>query len=280
MALTGRRRARGAAAGPRWPGEQLAELLAEPGGDAPLADPAGRAGQRCRPPNSPACAHAGRRRRGVPGRAGGALVGRTRGWSTPTGPPRRPSAPPSSAPAVARARRPADRPPGARTPGCTCWTAALRPVPAGRAGRAVHRGRGAGPRLPQPARADRRALRRQPVRPRGIADVPHRRPRRAGRRTAAATSSAAPTTRSRSAASGSNSARSRPCWPAHPAVGQGGRRRPRGPAGPPAGSSPTWCRRRRLAAAPDPAALRRHVGARAAGLHGAGRRRRRWTRCR
>ena len=37
-------------------------------------------------------------------------------------------------------------------------------------------GAGVRPRLPRPARADRRALRRRPVRPRGGAAVPHRRP--------------------------------------------------------------------------------------------------------
>ena len=94
-----------------------------------------------------------------------------------------------------------------------------------RARRAVHRRRRPGPRLPRPAGPDRRAVRRRPVR-RGrgsgctapatwSGSAPGRQ---------AATSWAAPTTRSRSAATGSSSRRSRPrCRP----PGRGGRRRPR-----------------------------------------------------
>ena len=44
--------------------------------------------------------------------------------------------------------------------------AAAQPVPIGVPGELVHRRRGAGPRLPPPAGADRRALRRRPVRAR------------------------------------------------------------------------------------------------------------------
>ena len=57
----------------------------------------------------------------------------------------------------------------------------LRPVPAGRARRAVRGGRRPGPRLPRARRADRRAVRRRPVRPAGHAHVPHRRPGRGTR---------------------------------------------------------------------------------------------------
>ena len=88
--------------------------------------------------------------------------------------------------------------------------AGAEPVPVGRAGRAVHRRRGPGARLPRPAGADGRALRPRPVlRRAGRAPLPHRRPRPLARRRRASSSSAASTTRSRSAASASSWARSR-----------------------------------------------------------------------
>ncbi len=63
------------------------------------------------------------------------------------------------------------------TPASTCSTAALQPVPVGRAGRAVHRRRRPGARLSRPAGPDGRALRAGPVRRRaGSAPLPHRRP--------------------------------------------------------------------------------------------------------
>ena len=79
---------------------------------------------------------------------------------------------PARAPA-SRADRPADRQHRALR--------ARRPAAAGaarRAGRAVHRRRGRGPRLPRPPGADRRALRPRSVRARARerAAVPHRRP--------------------------------------------------------------------------------------------------------
>ena len=84
--------------------------------------------------------------------------------TTCTGPPSTPSTPSAAAPPTA------PRPPSARP----IWnTRGLRPGrlaaarPAGRARRAVHRRRRAGPRLPRPARADRRPVRRRPVRPPG-----------------------------------------------------------------------------------------------------------------
>ena len=61
--------------------------------------------------------------------------------------------------------------------------------------------------------ADRAAVRGRPVRDAGRADVPHRRPGRAGPPTGSWGSSAGPTTRSSCAASGSSWARSRRRWP-------------------------------------------------------------------
>ena len=57
----------------------------------------------------------------------------------------------------------ADRPARSPTPRSTCWTRSCSPSRR-RAGRAVHRRRRPGARLPEPPRADRRALRRRPVR--------------------------------------------------------------------------------------------------------------------
>ena len=177
-----------------------------------------------------------------------------------------------------RATRPgADRPPGVRTPGSTCWTPRLRPVPAGVAGELYLAGVAAGPRLPRPARADRRAVRGRPV----------RRRRRGctapatwsgGTPTGSSSSSAAPTTRSRSAASASSSARSRPCSPAARRR-PGGRRRPRRPARRQAAG-----RLRRARPTADHGRGRRSRRSRAAAalpeLHGARRPSSCWTRCR
>jgi acyl-CoA synthetase (AMP-forming)/AMP-acid ligase II len=80
--------------------------------------------------------------------------------------------------------------------------------------RAVHHRPRPVERLPRPPRPDRRKIPAQSLdlRPRRPAPVPHRRPRAHRRRTARWSAWAAPTTRSRSAASASSWARSRPCW--------------------------------------------------------------------
>ena len=79
--------------------------------------------------------------------------------------PRRPiDAPPSTVPARCRDRRAgADRPPDRQHPGLRAGRAAAAGADR-RAGRAVHRRRGPGARLPQPARPDRRAFHAQPLR--------------------------------------------------------------------------------------------------------------------
>ena len=119
-------------------------------------------------------------------------------------------------PATTGRAAPAARSP---TPAPTSSTTALRPGPAGRARRAVPRRRRPGPRLPRPARPDRRRG-SWPTR----SAPPGARMYRTGdlarwtAPTARSSSSAGPTTRSSSAASASSSARSRPSSPAHPDV--------------------------------------------------------------
>ncbi len=97
-------------------------------------------------------------------------------------------------------------------------------LPAGRAaaagagrggGRDLHRRRRGGPRLPGPARPDRRAVRPGPVRGRR-ADVSHRRPGPPAARRHYQLRRAGATTRSSCAASGSSSARSRRCCASSP----------------------------------------------------------------
>ncbi|MGH1557234.1 AMP-binding protein [Caulobacter segnis] len=73
--------------------------------------------------------------------------------------------------------------------------AALEPCGVGIAGEALHRGRGAGARLSEPAWADGRAVRGLPVRRRRGADVPRPATGRAGARTGSWSSWAEPTTR-------------------------------------------------------------------------------------
>ena len=91
------------------------------------------------------------------------------------------------------------------------------PVPLGVAGETVRRRRGRRARLPEPARADRRALRRRPVRPARRAALPHRRPGALAARRRARVPRPQRLTRSRSAASASSWARSRRGWPRCPA---------------------------------------------------------------
>ena len=130
-----------------------------------------------------------------------------------------------SGPRCAAGRRaPGGRRPSAGrspTPRSTSSTRRCSRVPVGVAGRALHRRRRRGARLPEPARADRRALRARPLRPSARrAPLPHRRPGALAAPTASSSSSAASTTRSRCAASASSSARSRRRWPRHPGVQQ------------------------------------------------------------
>ena len=122
------------------------------------------------------------------------------------------------APARGSACRSAGRSP---TPASTCSTSACAPVPVGVAGRAVHRRRRPGARLPGPAGPDRRALRARSVRRRRApaSTAPATSP--AGCRTATSSSSAASTTRSRCAASASSWGRSRRRSPRHPGGARG-----------------------------------------------------------
>ena len=117
------------------------------------------------------------------------------------------------------ARHGAHRPPAGRHARARPRRIACSRVPPGTAGELYLGRRGRGPRLPRPPGRDRRAVRRRPVRPARRPDVPHRRPRARDGPTASWSSSAAPTTRSRSAASASSPARSRrrspPTPPSH-----------------------------------------------------------------
>ena len=132
--------------------------------------------------------------------------------------------------------------------------------------RAAHRRRRRRPRLPRPARADRRALRRSPGHGPG---VPHRRPRPHPSRRATSSSSGAPTTRSRSAATASSSARSRPCSTATP-TSCSRRRRPRRHAATPQLVAYVVTHGNRARRQRDPPQARRRDAARD---HGAARRR-------
>ena len=96
---------------------------------------------------------------------------------------------------------------------CSCSTAGCGRCPPGWSASCTWPGAASASGYVRRAGSDRVAVRGVPVRGAGCADVPHRRPGALGRRRAAASTWAAPTSRSRSAATASNSARCRPHWP-------------------------------------------------------------------
>ena len=137
--------------------------------------------------------------------------------TTCTGPPSTPSTPSAAAPTTAPPPPSANR---SGTPRAHILDAWLRPVPDGTAGELYIAGAGLAQRLPRSARAERRTVRGRARSSPTAPDVPHRRPGDPPARTATWTSSAAPTTRSRSAATASNSATSRVRWPRTRCVAQ------------------------------------------------------------
>ena len=129
--------------------------------------------RRWTPTGSTRLADARRRRGTVPAGTGGALGARTARCSTRTAPPR-PRSWRTSANRCVRASR--SRSAG-RSAACPSWCSTRACTRSRRGGRrAVHRGAGAGPRLPPAAGAHGRPLRRGPVRLARRPDLPHRRP--------------------------------------------------------------------------------------------------------
>ena len=162
----------------------------------------------------------------LPPRPGRALLGAAASSSgTCTARPRPPSGRRLRASTRADGAGIADRRARSPTPRSTSSTSTAAAGARRRAGRALHRRRRRGARLPRPARADGRALRARPVRRRARrAALPHRRPRPLAPRRPARVPGPRSTTRSRCAATASSSARSRRRCAHHPAVARRRRR--------------------------------------------------------
>ncbi len=162
-------------------------------------------------PGRPAVGGAVARRRGMPGRAGGP-VGARAGGDQRLRPHRNHRLRHDERPVDRGVGRGADRGAGAR--GGAVRPRRLAAPGAARSGRRTVRGRPRRRRrLCAPRRADRLTIRGLPVRRPGGADVSHRRPGAVEPRRTTALSRAAPTNRSKSAATASNSAKSKPPWP-------------------------------------------------------------------
>ncbi len=155
---------------------------------------------------------AGDRRRGLPGRGGGP-VGARAGDDQRLRPHRDHRVRDDQCAADAGIGGGADRCAGADARRCSSWTGGCGRCRPGWSASCMSPGRGVGVGYVRPGRADRVAVRGVPVRGARGADVSHRGPGALGVPTGSCSIWAAPMSRSRSAATASNSARSRPRWP-------------------------------------------------------------------